>query len=176
MQEKERGCLSLREAQPSQLNLKISTQRETREKTWRWNGRLREERETEERTVEGMRMMPLGGQEGRDRQREVGRYWQGVPFDDLFHVFCGQVADPESRCRLPRVNGRLLPRPIAHWMKQHRRRGNAGCAFRSTSFPHLPISCLLYLPATDAYWAATHAATEALLLVWGSELRNLNRV
>lgn len=33
------------------------------------------ETETEMRTVEeGMRMMPLGGQDGRDRQREVGRY------------------------------------------------------------------------------------------------------
>ena len=110
MQAKERGCLSLKEAQPSNLTWKLAhrereTERRLGDGMWDWwerreRGRQREW-EWEWRWV---------GRKGRKGQAgEVGRYWQGVPFDDLFHVFCGQVAAPESRCGLPRVNGRLLP-------------------------------------------------------------------
>lgn len=71
MQEKERGCLSLKEAQPSKLNFKISTERE-REKTWRWNGRFRERDRDRNEDSGGGNENDAAGWAGRKGQAKGG--------------------------------------------------------------------------------------------------------
>ena len=119
---KDGGYLSLKETQPSKLNLQISTHTHTQSRLGDGMGDWERHREREGTVEEWeLRVGLVGGQEGRKEGRkrqagrqagEVGRYWQGVAFDDLFHAFCGQVAAPESRCRLLPPSSQWSPSPL----------------------------------------------------------------